>query len=63
VNADGFGLEATLVPEVDTDVNAARVKGIGALGNVATPAAVSSAVCHATVRRVRQLPIRLEDLL
>ena len=56
-------LEVILVPEVDTFVNPLGVKGIGELGNVATPAAISSAIYRATGRRIRQLPIRLDDLL
>ncbi|MDB5731150.1 MAG: aldehyde oxidase and xanthine dehydrogenase a/b hammerhead, partial [Variovorax sp.] len=63
VHADVAQLDVILVPEVDTFVNPAGVKGLGELGNVGTAAAVSSAVYHATGRRIRQLPIRLEDLL
>jgi xanthine dehydrogenase YagR molybdenum-binding subunit len=63
VNADVEQLEVILVPETDHEVNAAGVKGLGELGNVATPAAVASAIHHATGRRVRRLPIRIEDLL
>jgi xanthine dehydrogenase YagR molybdenum-binding subunit len=63
VNADVPSVEVILVPEVDHEVNAAGVKGLGELGNVATPAAISSAIHHATGKRVRALPIRLDDLL
>jgi xanthine dehydrogenase YagR molybdenum-binding subunit len=63
VNADAQTVDVILVPEVDTDVNPAGVKGLGELGNVGTAAAVSNAVYHATGRRIRQLPIRLEKLL
>jgi len=63
VNADVRSVEVILVPEVDHEVNAAGVKGLGELGNVATPAAISSAIYHATGKRVRALPIRLDDLL
>ena len=38
-------------------------KGIGELGNVGTAAAISNAVYHATGRRIRKLPIRIEHLL
>jgi xanthine dehydrogenase YagR molybdenum-binding subunit len=51
------------VPEHDPAVNPAGVKGIGELGNVGTAAAISNAVYHATGRRIRKLPIRIEDLL
>jgi xanthine dehydrogenase YagR molybdenum-binding subunit len=63
VNADVPQVDVILVPEVDTFVNSAGVKGLGELGNVGTPAAVSSAVYHATGKRIRRLPIRVEDLL
>ena len=63
VNADIQQLEVILVPEEDSFVNPAGIKGIGELGNSGTAAAVANAVYHATGVRVRQLPIRLEKLL
>lgn len=63
VNADIGKVEVILVPEHDPAVNPAGVKGIGELGNVGTAAAISNAVYHATGRRIRKLPIRIEDLL
>ena len=63
VNADVGNVEVIMLPEVDTAVNPAGVKGLGELGNVGTNAAVANAVFHATGVRVRDLPIRLEDLL
>jgi len=63
VNADVEEVEILMLPEVDREVNPAGVKGIGELANVGTNAAVANAVFHATGRRVRELPIRLEDLL
>ena len=63
VQADVQDVQVILVPEVDTEVNPAGVKGLGELGNVGTAAAVSNAVFHATGKRVRKLPIRIEDLL
>lgn len=63
VNADIKQLEVILVPEVDHAVNPAGVKGLGELGNVGTAAAVASAVYHATGRRIRDLPIRIENLI
>src|SRR5262249_13263912 len=52
VNADIEQLEVILVPEEDSFVNPAGVKGIGELGNVGTAAAVANAVYHATGIRV-----------
>lgn len=63
VNADVQDVQVILVPEVDHDVNPAGVKGLGELANVGTAAAVANAVYHATGKRIRQLPIRLEKLL
>ena len=63
VNADIDKVEVILVPEHDPAVNPAGVKGLGELGNVGTAAAISNAVFHATGRRIRKLPICVEDLL
>jgi xanthine dehydrogenase YagR molybdenum-binding subunit len=63
VNADVQDVEIIMLPEVDHEVNPAGVKGIGELANVGTNAALANAVFHATGRRIRELPIRLEKLL
>lgn len=63
VNADIIDVDIIMVPEVDTEVNPAGIKGIGELANVGTAAAIASAVHHATGIRIRKLPIRLEKLL
>jgi xanthine dehydrogenase YagR molybdenum-binding subunit len=63
VNADIQQIETILVPETDTEVNPLGVKGIGELGNVGLNAAVANAVFHATGKRIRTLPVRLENLL
>jgi xanthine dehydrogenase YagR molybdenum-binding subunit len=63
VNADIRDVAVILVPEVDDYVDPAGVKGLGELGNVGTAAAIANAVYHATGRRLRKLPIRLEDIL
>ncbi|MGQ9368386.1 xanthine dehydrogenase family protein molybdopterin-binding subunit [Azospirillum sp. ST 5-10] len=63
VNADIRQLEVILVPEEDREVNPAGVKGLGELGNVGTAAAIAAAVHHATGHWVRDLPIRLDELL
>ena len=62
-NADVPQVDVILIPEEDAFVNPAGVKGIGELANVGTAAAVANAIYHATGRRIRQLPIRMEDLL
>lgn len=63
VNADIDQLEVILISEEDGGVNPAGVKGLGELANVGTAAAISNAVYHATGRRIRQLPIPVENLL
>jgi xanthine dehydrogenase YagR molybdenum-binding subunit len=63
VNADIPSIEIIMVPEQDDRVNPLGVKGIGEIGIVGMNAAVANAVFHATGKRVRELPIRLEQLL
>jgi xanthine dehydrogenase YagR molybdenum-binding subunit len=63
VNADVREVEIILVPEIDKSVNPAGVKGIGELANVGTAAAVTNAVYHATGVRIRELPVRLDNML
>ena len=62
VNADIKQIEV-MIPERDDKVNPLGVKGIGELGMVGMNAAVANAVYHATGKRIRNLPIRIEDLL
>lgn len=63
VNADIGEVQAIMVAEEDRQVNAAGVKGVGEIGVVGVAAAVSNAVFHATGRRLRDLPIRIEHVL
>lgn len=63
VNADIGTIDVSILSEVDDKINPAGIKGLGELGNVGTAAAISNAVYHATGKRVRKLPIRIEDLL
>ena len=44
-------------------MNPLGIRGIGEIGIVGTNAAVANAVYHATGKKVRDLPIRLEQLL
>jgi len=63
VNADVPSVEVIIVPEQDTRVNELGIKGVGELGIVGMNAAIANAVFHATGKRIRELPIRIEDLL
>jgi xanthine dehydrogenase YagR molybdenum-binding subunit len=63
VNADIRDVQAIMVPEEDKLINAAGVKGVGEIGTVGMAAAISNAVYHATGRRLRDLPLRIEHVL
>jgi hypothetical protein len=47
----------------DMHLNAYRARGIGEIGIAGVAPAIASAVYHATGVRVRELPIRIENLL
>jgi len=63
VNLDIPELEAHFVDEVDPHVNPLGVKGLGEIALVGMAPAIANAVFHATGKRVRTLPIRIEDVL
>jgi xanthine dehydrogenase YagR molybdenum-binding subunit len=63
VNADAPDVDVELVEVRDDVVNPLGVKGVGEIGQVGVAAAIANAVYHATGRRVRHLPIAVEDLL
>jgi xanthine dehydrogenase YagR molybdenum-binding subunit len=63
VNADTPDVDVELVEVPDQVVNPLGVKGVGEIGQVGVAAAIANAVFHATGRRVRHLPITVEDLL
>ena len=56
-------VEVIMVPEKDDLVNPLGIKGLGEIGIVGMNAAIANAVYHATGRRIRRLPIRIDDLL
>ncbi|WP_331298188.1 molybdopterin cofactor-binding domain-containing protein [Methylobacterium oryzae] len=60
--ADAPEVEALLVPDPDDQVDALGLKGLGELGIIGVNAAIANAIHHATGRRIRSLPIRLEDV-
>ena len=63
VNADVPSIEAILVDEEDSHVNALGIKGVGEIGITGTAGAIANAVYHATGVRVREFPITLDRLL
>lgn len=63
VNLDVPHIEAHFVEEEDPHVNPLGVKGLGEIALVGMAPAIANAVFHATGKRVRDLPIRIEDVL
>jgi xanthine dehydrogenase YagR molybdenum-binding subunit len=63
VNADIGACEVDFIDEPDLKLNAAGVKGLGEVASVGVAAAIANAVYHATGKRVRDMPIRIENLL
>jgi xanthine dehydrogenase YagR molybdenum-binding subunit len=62
VNADVPTLDAVFVGEPDKSTPIG-IKGLGEVGIVGVAAAIANAVYHATGRRIRSLPIKLDQLL
>jgi xanthine dehydrogenase YagR molybdenum-binding subunit len=63
VNADTPHLDVTFLDYPDYKLNALGVRGVGEIGLAGVAAAITNAVYHATGIRVRELPVRIEDLL
>ncbi|MEN3354693.1 MAG: xanthine dehydrogenase YagR molybdenum-binding subunit, partial [Betaproteobacteria bacterium] len=63
VNADIGTIDVSFIEENDTNFNPLGIRGIGEIGITGIPAAIANAVYHATGKRVRALPIQLDDLL
>lgn len=61
--ADVGEIEVLLLEEDDSPGNPLGVKGLGEIGICGVAAAIANAVFHATGRRVRDLPLRLDSLL
>lgn len=56
-------MEALMIHEDDPHVSPIGVKGVGEIGITGTVGAIANAVWHATGKRVRRFPIRIEDIL
>lgn len=63
VNLDIPHIEAHFVEEEDPHVNPLGVKGLGEIALVGMAPAIANAVFNATGKRIRNLPIRIEDVL
>jgi xanthine dehydrogenase YagR molybdenum-binding subunit len=63
VNADTPQIDVTFLDYPDYKLNALGVRGVGEIGLAGVAAAITNAVYHATGVRVRDLPVRVEDLL
>jgi xanthine dehydrogenase YagR molybdenum-binding subunit len=63
VHADIHDIDVLFVNEQDDVVGPLGVKGLGEIGIVGVAAAIANAVFHATGKRVRELPITLDQLL
>ncbi|MBY3616738.1 xanthine dehydrogenase family protein molybdopterin-binding subunit [Rhizobium bangladeshense] len=63
VNADIGEVDVGLIDKPDANINSVGVKGMGELVMLGTAPAIANAIYHATGKRVRKLPIRIEDLI
>ena len=63
VNADIHDIHTEFVEEHDDKVNPLGAKGVGELGIVGLAAAISNAIFDATGKRLRKLPMLLDDVL
>ncbi|WP_026614084.1 xanthine dehydrogenase family protein molybdopterin-binding subunit [Ensifer aridi] len=63
VNADIGEIEVDFINEPDLLANSVGVKGLGEVAMVGASAAIANAIFHATGKRLRELPIRIEHLL
>jgi xanthine dehydrogenase YagR molybdenum-binding subunit len=63
VNADIGAIEVEFIDKPDPRLNSTGVKGVGEVVITGVAAAIANAIHHATGRRLRDLPIRIEHLL
>jgi xanthine dehydrogenase YagR molybdenum-binding subunit len=62
VNADVPEIDVVFVGQPD-GFSPIGIKGLGEVGILGVPAAIANAVYHATGRRIRSLPITIDQLL
>jgi xanthine dehydrogenase YagR molybdenum-binding subunit len=63
VNADAPPIEVYFLDFPDKEINEVGARGIGEIGLAGIAAAITDAVHHATGVRVRELPVKIENLL
>jgi xanthine dehydrogenase YagR molybdenum-binding subunit len=63
VNSDAPPIEVYFLDYPDKVINELGARGIGEIGLAGIAAAITAAVHHATGVRVRELPVKIEDLL
>ena len=63
VNADVPKIDVLFIDKPDSKINVLGAKGLGEVAMVGAAAAIANAVHHATGRRMRRLPIRIDDLI
>src|SRR6202008_2154809 len=63
VNADISSIDVEFIDKPDTTFNRAGAKSLGEVAMTGVAPAIANAIFHATGRRLRDLPIRIEHLL
>ncbi|EPX62335.1 Periplasmic aromatic aldehyde oxidoreductase, molybdenum binding subunit YagR [Cystobacter fuscus DSM 2262] len=63
VNADVGDIDVSFIDKPDPLTNTIGAKGLGEVAMAGASGAIANAIYHATGKRVRKMPIRLEDLL
>jgi xanthine dehydrogenase YagR molybdenum-binding subunit len=62
-HADRPDFDISFLDTPDYGLDPIGVRGIGEIGTCGVPAAIANAIFHATGKRLRDLPITLEDLM
>ena len=63
VNADAPKIDVHFLDYPDKEINELGARGIGEIGLAGVAPAITAAVYHATGVRVRELPVKIENLL
>ncbi len=62
-NADHPSMDVTFLDYPDYDFNELGARGVGEIGLAGVAPAITAAVYHATGVRVRDLPVKIENLI